>query len=140
MAITPRYVLVCDQIRQENNGKFIVLGLYTPDIVVGAVPAALSSVGFLVVFDTTHAGTLNFSFQLSHSGQVLAGGSGAAEVARPGQVVLPFNLGPVQLMSAGTYTFSLQIEGRAEPITANFDVRLNLPAHAVPTPTPERVQ
>lgn len=138
--ITPRYVLVCDQVRQENNGKFIAIGLYTPDVVVAAIPASLPSLAFLVAFDTDEPGNLTFSFQLSHLGNVLAGGSGGANVVRAGTVVLPLNLGTIQFMSAGVYTFSLQIAGRAEPISTNFSVRLNLPAHAVPTPPPQAVQ
>ena len=34
-------VLVCDDIRQEKNGKMILIGVYTGSIVVPTIPAAL---------------------------------------------------------------------------------------------------
>ena len=34
MSITHKYTLLCDEFRQENNGKFFIIGLYTPDIAV----------------------------------------------------------------------------------------------------------
>ena len=38
MAITHHYTLVCEDVRVENNGKFLILGLFTPDIVVPQIP------------------------------------------------------------------------------------------------------
>ena len=134
MPITPRYMLVCDQIRQEANGKFLIVGLYTPDIVVDAVPAVLPMLAFLVALDSTEAGTITATFQFSHADQILVCGSIEAILARPGVVILPFNVGPVQVMSAGLYTFSVQIVGQATPLTHTFAVHLNatMPAAAVP--------
>lgn len=41
------YWLLCDMIRREDNSKLIIIGAYTPDIVVQAVPVMLPMLSFL---------------------------------------------------------------------------------------------
>lgn len=47
MALTHRYTLVCEDIRQENTGKWIVIGLYTHNIACPQLPFRLPSLSFL---------------------------------------------------------------------------------------------
>lgn len=42
------YWLLCDMIRREDSGKLILVGIYTPDIIVQAVPAMLPMLSFLL--------------------------------------------------------------------------------------------
>ena len=39
MTISAEYVILADSIRREDNGKFIFVGVYTGDIVLGHPPA-----------------------------------------------------------------------------------------------------
>ena len=139
MAIDHKFTLLCDEVRQEITGKFIVIGMYTPDVTVPMLPFVLPSLSFLNWLETDTAGPWDISFQLSHEGNVLAGGSGRITIGQPGVVALPIRLGPIQFQSTGKYTFSLQIIGRPEPATLNFKVILNAPQPATPTPAPHGV-
>lgn len=127
MAITHKYTLLCDEIRQENNGKFLILGLYTPDIAVPAIPFALPFLSFFTYLETDAPGTWDITFRLTHGTSLLAGGSGKMVVGKAGVVAIPLRLGPLQLPSAGEYTFTLEIVGMAEPIISTFQVLLNVP-------------
>jgi len=134
MAIKHKYTLLCDQIRIENNAKFIIIGLYTPDITVPMIPFTLPTLAFFVCLESDGPSTWDISFQLTHSGNVLAGGSGKVDVTRAGMVALPINLGAVNFPADGKYTFSLQIAGHPEPMLLNFAVVLNpMPPQIVPT-------
>jgi hypothetical protein len=48
VAINQKYILVCDEVRQENNGKFMVIGLYTPDMTLPQIPFVLPSLTFFI--------------------------------------------------------------------------------------------
>lgn len=138
MAINHKYTLLCDQIRVENNGKFMIIGLYTPDVVVPMIPFALPTLAFFTYLETDEPGTWDISFQLTHLGNVLAGGSGQVGVQRAGLIALPINLGAINLPGDGKYTFNLQIAGRPEPILLNFSVVLNpMPPQVTPAPQPQ---
>lgn len=130
MALTHRYTLLCDEIRQENNGKFIIVGMYTPDLTVTAIPFAVPVLSFFVCLDADAGGTAEINFRLTHGNNILAGGSGRVGIARAGMVVLPLRFGPLQLPGAGTYAFTLEVVGQPEPFTTNFDVVLM--AHGQP--------
>lgn len=40
--IEPRYAIVCDDIRREDNGKQIMIGVYTGDILVNTFPSNIN--------------------------------------------------------------------------------------------------
>jgi hypothetical protein len=42
VSIKVNYALVCDSIRQEDNGKLIFVGVYTGDILISRYPADLT--------------------------------------------------------------------------------------------------
>jgi len=54
--ISHKYTLVCEDVRQEINGKFIILGLYTPDIVVFQIPTMLPSLTFFQCLESGRPG------------------------------------------------------------------------------------
>lgn len=39
--VIPKNALICDEIRQENNGKLIFIGVYTGDILASGFPLSL---------------------------------------------------------------------------------------------------
>ncbi len=57
------YVIVCDDIRREDNGKELLIGVYTRDIVVGAFPAVLQ-LAFWICYVPTALGTIETEFRL----------------------------------------------------------------------------
>src|SRR5271157_1783073 len=109
MAINAKYVLMCDEIRIENNGKIILLGLYMPDMTVPQLPFMIPSLTFFIVLESDRPGNIQvrFAIQLLDSGQNLAEGMGAAVFPKPGLGVMPIQLRNFPIQTAGNYVFSL---------------------------------
>jgi hypothetical protein len=132
MPIIPKFVLVCDEVRREDNGKFIVLGLYTPDLAVPQIPFVMPSLTFFVCVESDRTGTVRFNFRVEQldTGRALVEGMGAMQFNAPGVAVAPVRFGNVQFNAAGPYMFSMNIDGERDPITTPFAVRLNIPGLA----------
>jgi len=132
MPVTARYLLLCDEVRREDNGKLIVLGLYTPDVSVPQIPFVMPSLTFFACLDSDVAGNFQFTLRLEHletgiqGGRPLAEGMGAMQFRNPGTAFVPVRFGNVQFVAAGPYVFSLNLTGQ-DPITFEFQVRLNTP-------------
>lgn len=135
MAFRHHYTLMCDEVRQENNGKLILLGLYTPNITIASLPAVLPSLTFLTFLKSDHVGVFaqKVNLQGLESGKIIASATMMIEVRQiPGQnppwpVLSAVNLRNIMFSEAGTYTFTLTLEGESDPIVHQFDVLLNLP-------------
>jgi len=134
MAITPRYVLVCDEVRQENTGKFIIVGLYTPDLIVGQIPVVLPGLTFFIGVESDRPGNYQCRISLQHleTGQLVAQGMAGFTIQRPGFGPIPIRLANLQLNAIGAYVFTLQVDGEREPITASFSVNLVVTQQAQP--------
>ena len=93
--IQAKYVLVCDEVRREENGKFIILGLYTPDLSVPQIPFVTPAITFFMYLESDRSGTFRFSVKLEHleSGQSLADGMGQMEFRGPGMGAAPVRFG-----------------------------------------------
>ncbi len=128
MAITQRFSVVCDDVRQENNGKFIVIGMYTPDMAVQQLPTVLPTLTFLLWLESDRLGGFPFTLKLEHleSGKPLAEGMGMMQFTRPGIAVGQVRLGNVQFLSPGAYTFSIHFQGQSDTLTTTFAVILNV--------------
>lgn len=134
MALTEKYIVLCDDVRQEINGKFILLGVYTPDLAVPQLPALIPALTFFVVMNDDRPDQHQFRLTVQHleTGQVVAQAMGGFQVPRPGMVALPLRVSPIQFASAGAYTFSLYIDNMREPVTHSFNVLLNIAPQQAP--------
>jgi hypothetical protein len=128
MALQEKYIVLCDEVRQELNGKYILLGVYTPDMAVGQLPIVVPALTFFVVMMDDRPDQHQFRLSLQHleTGQVIAQGMGGFQTHRPGMVAIPIRVGPIQFAGAGAYTFSLRIDDAREPITHSFNILLNI--------------
>ena len=128
MALHLKTTLLCDDIRQEDNGKFMIIGVYTPNMTVPQIPFVLPSLSFFLIFDADGPGKHAIKFNLNHleTGRSLVGGMGQIGVKRAGTAVMPLKLGNAQFQAVGSYTLSLSIDD-APPILNSFDVTLNIP-------------
>ncbi len=128
MAITQRFSVVCDDVRQENNGKYIIVGMYTPDMAVSQLPFVLPILTFLVWLESDRPGGFPFRMKLEHleTGKVLADGMGMANFQKPGVGISAIRLGGIQFSSPGAYTFSMQFDGQPEKLLTQFAVILNI--------------
>jgi len=126
MPFTHKYTLICDEVRQENNGKLIIIGLYTDEMAVPEIPFQLPALSFLYTFDADRPGGFQFRAKLEHleTGNGLAQAMGVIQVVRPGRAVSVLGFRNINLERIGTYTMSLHIDGENELITTNIEVIL----------------
>jgi hypothetical protein len=130
MAITAKYVLVCDDFRREDNGKFIIIGLYTPDMSVPQIPFVMPTLTFFMNLESDRPGNFGFRLRIQHqdSGAVVVEGMGMIPVGNPQQpIIIPVKVGGVQFNNPGLYSFSLTLDGQNDPIVATFNVQLGTP-------------
>lgn len=126
MAITLKYILHCDEIRQENNGKLILIGVYLPDMTIPQLPFVLGSLTFFIALESDRPGQFPVRFALQHleSGQMIAQGMGNIGFQKPGLGPLVLPLRNVPLPNAGTFVFSMTIDGQKDQLTYSFNVIL----------------
>jgi hypothetical protein len=113
------YWLLCDMIRREDNGKLIIIGAYTPDIVVQAVPVMLPMLSFLFKWDletgplragsiilNDPAGSQIFEFPIEEktSREALESAFSA------------FGISPFSIEKPGTFTLSYRSGNRASTL------------------------
>jgi hypothetical protein len=72
--VTHKYTLICDDVRQEFNGKFIILGMYMKTITVPQLPFALPTLTFFQMLEADRLGAFTVRGQLQHveSGKIIA--------------------------------------------------------------------
>ena len=136
--IKEKYTIICDEVRQENNGKFIILGVYMGTITIPQIPFVLPSLTFFQLLESDRVGMFNVRMKLQHleTGKNLVEGMGGINIVRPGQAINALRLPNVPLIAAGTY-FVIEIEHERNPIIVPFDVMLVIPQQHQVTGMPQ---
>ena len=126
MAFTEKYILICDDVRAEPNGKLIVIGLYQDNMLVPQIPFSLPSLSFLVVTEVSQPGEFTFKAKFANLevGKAIAQAIGGMKVERPGRAVTVLQFRNVQIDRTGSYQFSLTIDEEAAPFTTTINVML----------------
>jgi hypothetical protein len=121
-----KYTLVCDDVRREDNGKLIIIGLFTPDIVVPQIPFVFPMLTVFQVIESTRVGQFQFrsSLELLETGTKIAQAIGMVESKQPGILLNILRLGNLKIQSPGTYTFTTEFDQSGEPIVYSFQVNL----------------
>lgn len=136
MSITHTHTIICDDVRREDNGKLIVLGMYMGTITVPMLPFTFPTLTVLSLFsgDRPESFPWRLSIQnLENNSQVLAEARGFANVAAPGQGVMPVKFVAVTFQQAGAYNVVLEMQN--EPIIVPLTIVLTpqiLPGHPLP--------
>ena len=127
--LTHKYTIVCDDVRKEDNGKILIIGMYMGVITVPQLPFILPSLTFFQVMDSDRPGHWAMKLKLQHleSGRTLVEAHGGIVCQQPGPAIMPVKFGPVQLQAVGPYDFSVEVEEHREPIITEFLVTLVVP-------------
>jgi hypothetical protein len=133
MPLIHKYSLLCDDVRVESNGKFIVIGVYTPNIHVPTLPFALPTLCFFTGFTSDTPGRYQMRAQLRHleTGHVLGELLGMIEQG-PGIGVFALRFPNVIFNQGGRYNLVLTIEHHPDPFIVDFDVILQVPQPLLP--------
>ena len=128
MPITSKFSMMCDEVRIENNGKFLILGLYTPDMAVPQLPYVAPVLTFLFWLEGKIPGNYQFAAKITHleTGILVSQAMGVFGLAKAGQGLAPIRFVGVQFSQAGPYTLNLTIQNEPE-ILHDFSVLLFAP-------------
>jgi hypothetical protein len=130
-AIVFQALVLCDDIRFENNGKLLLIGVYSDVVQVFKLPLQLRSLGLAVRAKAMSAGRIAFTVTATDpQGNTLLEANGEMKYeGEPGRSIwLPIVMGPALLTIEGSYGVRIAL-GDAPPIHETFVVKK--------TPTPE---
>jgi Family of unknown function (DUF6941) len=104
--------ILCDQVRKEDNGKLLFIGVYTADITVPHFPAN-TVLALAVSITPSQVGREKFDLVVSLNGQLLVSGSSEFDVADVKPSFLAFQNIPVQLSAPGHLEFKVSCGGKS---------------------------
>jgi len=136
MPITQKHAIVCDDVRMENTGKWIIIGMYTPDMTVPQIPVVLPTITFFSWLESDRPGNFPFRMRLEQleSGTVMAEGMSVMQYARPGLGISVVRFGGLTFSSPGAYVYSMQFDGQPDRLLTQFSVILGVPPQGLMQP------
>jgi hypothetical protein len=106
--ITVKTVVVCDQVRREDNGKEMLIGVYSAGILVAQLPAPLM-LSFWIQFKSTDVGETAVLFRLMGGEDVkFAEMHIQMQLLRPGMGSM--TIGPIGIMLQVVTSLTLQMK------------------------------
>lgn len=131
-------LVLCDDIRFENNGKLLLIGVYSDVVQVFKLPLQLRSLGLAVRARAMSRGRIAFTVTASDpQGNNLLEANGEMNYeGEPGRTIwLPIVMGPTLLTTEGTYGVRIVL-GDATPIHETFVVKKTPAEQVVAAPLP----
>jgi hypothetical protein len=121
------YVLMCDDVRQEINGKEILIGVYNDVMLLNSFPAIFAKLIFRVVIrKTKEKSTLNtFTMRLtSPDSKTLVDYSSSVEQVKQSETLVIFNIAlqGVAIAAPGRYTLFFGIDEKPREVWS-FEAR-----------------
>lgn len=91
--------VVCEDIRMESNGKFLIIGVYASEILVNQFPANLN-IAFWLPVETLAVGKLKMQFRVAGVNEAILGTANAeADMAAVGRAAFPIPPMTIQIQS-----------------------------------------
>ena len=129
-------LVLCDDIRFENNGKLLLIGVYSDMVQVFKLPLQLRSLGLAVRAKALAQGRIAFNVTATDpQGNNLLEASGEMNYeGEPGRTIwLPIVMGPTLLTTEGQYGIRIAL-GDLPPIHESFLVKKTPGPEAPATP------
>jgi hypothetical protein len=122
--LTHQYTAICEFARLEMGGKWTIIGLFPNGIGTPAIPFPLPVLTFFQALAADAPGQYKFNAKLSQldTGRVLVNAQGVIQIVQAGPIIVPVPLANIQFQAFGMYTWSLEIEGQADPFLTEFQV------------------
>lgn len=116
--------LICDDVRREANGKFILIGAYSGDVRVNKFPAALA-LQLVLQTDASSAGEAPFEIRVRDGEQQLAAGGGELKSIAPGPALVPLPAFPFFISQETTLHFEVKLENREWEMVRALNIKLS---------------
>lgn len=128
-----RYAIVCDEVRREDNGKILLIGVYGTAIFVKKFPVTLA-LALMLGVDADEPVNTDIHFRATLGGQVIKTGRGHLEIPDIGlNNLLAIPKMPLPLKEEGTLAFELSVDGEKWDSLIALPVRtIDLPASTEP--------
>lgn len=125
-----RYAFLCDDIRREDNGKLIIVGIYDTSVNVRGTPVNLQF-SVLLGLDILEIGETDLDVQITADGEVKGGVNGHLEISDKGITHAP--IPPIPLLNLkGPCEISVQWrQGK----TDEWRTALSIPLYVTPSQT-----
>jgi hypothetical protein len=105
-----KFGLLCDDIRREDNGKLIAIGIYGRDIVLTKIPGALI-LAALISVDDYEEGASKFEIAMELNEQVLNRASGEITFDGTGGSLVRVPRMACEFPEEGTFVLKARFEG-----------------------------
>jgi hypothetical protein len=130
---TPRVLfgIVCDDVRREDNGKLVLIGVYGGSILVPSFPATVV-LSLVLAVDVSNAPVdVNAKFQVLLGDQKILGGTGQIRAIGNGRHLFQIKNLLIEAPQAGLLTFQLSQDGGAWETACEYP--FNLQAKTAPS-------
>jgi hypothetical protein len=128
-SIAFKHAMLCDDVRREDNGKLIVIGLYAGNIQLSSFPASLALsllCEFITNSDRPIQCEIGISFQLN--GEASTKGTIGVTIDGRGTSHLAFPRAPLKIVAPGKLEIFLTIPSQKDILAWSGDVvQLNPP-------------
>ena len=114
-----RAITICDDMRREDNGKEILIGVYNGIILLPRFPAALRQLCIRVEYEWTGAPKHSFKLVVtSEDGKiVLLESEGESELGNPSDpAVIGIGVGPIHFAKPTRFNIRFGVEGPPRPV------------------------
>jgi hypothetical protein len=118
-------LVLCDDVRFENNGKLLLIGVYSDIVQVAKLPLQMRSIGLAIKAKVLGTGRYQFSVSVADpQGNQLLDASGEINYeGEPGRTIwFPVVMGPALLTTEGAYAVRITL-GDGAPVHETFLVR-----------------
>jgi len=118
-------LVLCDDVRFENNGKLLLIGVYSDVVQVAKLPLQMRSIGLAIKAKVLATGRYQFSVSVADpQGNQLLDASGEINYeGEPGRTIwFPVVMGPALLTTEGAYAVRISL-GDAPVVHETFLVR-----------------
>jgi hypothetical protein len=102
MSLTVQSAFICDDVRQEINGKLLFIGVYNDEIQIPSFPASLR-LTLVLVLTNDEAKTYDMELETTLGGQQILGVEGQIESIKTGKAFAPLQLPPLQFDKEGEF-------------------------------------
>ena len=107
--VSVRYGILCEDIRREDNGKHILIGMYGRNIELTTIPGHLA-LALLLAIDATGPGTSKIEVVGLLNNDQVSKAAGEIRFDAEGLILLPLPTVPVLIENQGALVFRAKLE------------------------------
>lgn len=104
--------ILCDQVRKEDNGKLIFIGVYTSDLTLPRFPSDVL-VSLAVSFLPTEVRKERFELVGSLNGEAIVSGTSEFQIVDPKRSFAVFQNIPLHFQEKGVLTLTVTADGKS---------------------------